>query len=343
MIIPIIEPSAITFLTTFKCTASCRNCCFQCNPNVTKRMTYDEMKGYVDKCLQAYPNIKVMVLTGGECTIFWDDLKKIIEYASKKGLSTRIVTNAWWATTYRMAVLKIKELKNCGLNEINFSTGDDHQQWVPFKRVRNAALASIRLGLICAVNVETKDNSKFNIDKIISKDKVLSRYAIFCDKKEFINGKAIYFEKGIWAPMNKNEQENITYKQYECGYKFKPCDNLFSIIPINPYGEVLACCGITCERNPFLRLGNINKENIKTIYERAFKDIIKIWLYCEGPEKIERYIKTLKGEESNNFHPEHSCVLCQRIFCDPNNIDILKENISKFSSRVLLNYFMFNQ
>lgn len=64
----IIAPTTISLTTIFKCTAACRNCCFQCNQKNKKIMTFVEMKSYIDKCLKVYSDsISMLVLTGGEC------------------------------------------------------------------------------------------------------------------------------------------------------------------------------------------------------------------------------------------------------------------------------------
>lgn len=143
----ILKPTILTLVTTFKCTAQCKNCCFGCNQKQGKTMTYKDMKYYVDSCLLEYhDSLKVLVITGGECMIYKANVYRIIKYATKLGLSTRIVTNAFWATSYKDAYSTITELKKAGLKEINFSTGDDHRKWVPLKNVRNAAVAASRLG-----------------------------------------------------------------------------------------------------------------------------------------------------------------------------------------------------
>lgn len=335
--VSIIKPNIVSLLTTFKCTATCNNCCFQCNPKCTKKMSFAEMKQYLDKCIHTYPNIKVLVFTGGECTLLWEDLIKMISYASSIGIKTRIVTNGWWAKSYKIAVNKINELVKAGLKEINFSTGDDHQQWVPFKQVRNAAVASIRHHLICAINVETKDNSFFNIDNIISKDKVFKSLISCTDK---VDTHHIYIERGIWASFN-NKKDLITYKQYENSFSYKRCKHLFSTIAINPYGEVLACCGITSERNPYMRLGNINKEDIRKIYERSFDDILKLWLYVDGPEKIELYINKHKKKGKKTIFM-HSCVTCKNIFCNLENLLFLREHVDDYFTKVILKYNILN-
>lgn len=282
----------------------------------------------------------MVVFSGGECTLLGHDLAEMIKYASNRGIRTRIVTNGWWAKTYKIAAAKIKEFKNAGLDEINYSTGDEHQKWVPFKNIRNASVATIRNGLSCAINVETKDNSHFDINKILKKDKVFLSMAT--SNERYNNDNKIHIEKGIWAPIRRDSQNKITYNEFKNNISFKRCEHLFSIIPINPYGEVLACCGITSEFNPYLRLGNINKEDIKYIYERAFDDILKLWLYTEGPASIAQYINSKKENTSHSVMPAHACILCHKIFNSPRNIEILKNNYSEYNSRVILKYCMLN-
>ena len=338
MDIPIIMPQALTFLTTFRCSAACENCCFQCNPKFKKKMTVVDMKRYLDICCKEYPSIKMVVFSGGECTLLKHDLIEMISYASAKGMRTRIVTNGWWAKTYKIGEEIIKEFKKAGLDEINFSTGDEHQKWIPFKNIRNAAVATARMGLLCAINVETKDGSRFNIDNILKKDKVLYALSIPEDKQSDNN--KILIEKGLWAPIKKDCKNNITYEDSKDSIKFSRCKNLFSIIPINPYGEVLACCGITCESNPYLRLGNINREDIKIIYERAFNDVLKLWLFTEGPASIASYILEKKRTANSCIKPTHACILCREIIANPKNLEILRDNVNEFSSRILLKYCM---
>lgn len=340
MNIPLLDPQVITFLTTFKCTAACENCCFQCSPKVSKCMTLTEMKSYMDLCLKEYPSIKMVVFSGGECTLLKQDLIKIISYASAKGIRTRIVTNGWWAKSYKIAVDKIKEFKEAGLDEINFSTGDEHQEWVPFRNVRNAAVAAIRNGLLCAINIETKDNSKFDINKILKRDKVL--YSMSAYKGSSNCNSKIHIERGIWAPIKKDCKKEITYEDFKDSINFRRCEHLFSTIPINPYGEVLACCGITSESNPYLRLGNINREDIKTIYERTFNDVLKLWLYTEGPASIASYINKKAKAVDAKIKPSHACILCREIFRNPENIEILRNNIDEFSSRIVFKYCLLN-
>lgn len=47
-------------------------------------MTLDEMKHYVDTCIDAYPqSINRLALTGGECFLLGDALDEIVRYGAK--------------------------------------------------------------------------------------------------------------------------------------------------------------------------------------------------------------------------------------------------------------------
>ena len=329
--ITIQPPVTLTLLTTFKCTAACDNCCFQCSPKASRMMSIEQIKKYIDTCLERYPTLKVVVFTGGECTLLGESLFEGITHAKTRGLSTRIVTNGCWATSYTAALKFVKKLKYHGLTEINFSTGDEHQAFVPFKHVRDAAIASIRCGLSCAINVETHDETHFDFEQILSKDKFLKALS----STTLEEGK-IYIERGIWAPMKKGYHP-FTYKKYIEHFKFNRCIHLFNNILINPYGEVLSCCGITSETNPYMRIGNINTQDIGTIYERSVLDFLKVWIFVDGPEKVMSFIKEKRGE-TNDFVTGHSCQICREIFCNKYNMAIVRKFSHEISSNVIYKY-----
>lgn len=332
--LPMLPPKVVTLLTTFKCTAQCHNCCFQCSPLSKKKMMLLEMQNWIVKCLDAFPSIEMVVFSGGECTLLGNSLFDIIRFVSSREVSTRIVTNAWWAKTYDTAYNYVAKLKRNGLKEINFSTGDDHQQWIPFEYVRNAALAAYRLGVVCAINIETHDKSSFDFDSYLQKDKV---FASCCSNNMVNNRKCIYVEHGVWAPMNDKDECEYSYEKYKDSLNYKRCENLFDNIPINPYGEVLACCGITSEQNPFLRLGNIAHEDIKIIYGRSFMDILKVWLFVSGPISILHFIHKVVGVK-DGVAPRHMCIMCKEIFSNSEYLAILREHINDYAPAVLLKY-----
>lgn len=329
MHLKILQPSTIVLVTTFRCTAECENCCFGCRRDSGESMSLDNMKHYIDECMRYYgASIKGLVLTGGECMIFRENVLNIIKYASQLGLSTRIVTNAFWAKSYVEARSIVASLISCGLKEINFSTGDDHRKWIPWRNVRNTAVASARLGLTPFINIETHDNSNTSLIQWMKRDHVLFK---------LLEAGKIKIEKGIWVPFNYSRINKFEYKSLLLPQKHERCTSLFSTIPINPYGEVLACCGLCAENNPFLRIGNIKNKTIQTIYESSFKDLLKIWLFSDGPLKI---LETIyKDRDGCNYNSSgHICDLCRQLFKNHLNIEWLCNNRDKYLTSILLHY-----
>ncbi len=332
----VIPPTTVTILTTYQCTAACRNCCSQCNPNIKERLTFEKMKGYLDMCLKAYPDsIKVFVLTGGECFLLGNDLVKIIEYANSKGLIVRVVTNGYWAQTYEKAYKKLKKLTDIGLREINFSTGDDHQEWVKYDNVINGSIAAADLGLTCVVNVETHDNASFN-NSVFLKDERILHYL----QKDSSEKKRIRIINGVWVPFLK--ETNVSYNKTIIGIPKERCTGLLNAININPYSSVLACCGLFNERILPLRLGNLSLKgsDLKQIYEDQFSDFIKIWLFVDGPYKILEWVykkRNIKKEIPNG----HICMQCAILFKEQQNIETIQVYLDEILSSVLLKYQLF--
>lgn len=326
----VIPPTTVTILTTYQCTAACRNCCFQCNPNIKERLTFEEMKGYLDMCLEAYPNsIKVLVLTGGECFLLGNDLMKIIEYANSKGLVVRVVTNGYWAQTYEKAYKKLKKLTDIGLREINFSTGDDHQEWVKYDNVIYGSMAALDLGLTCVVNVETHDTSVFSSKQFLEDE----RLKPYLEKEK----KRIKIFNGVWVPFS--EDANLSYNNSMLGVKKERCTSLFNTITINPYSFVIACCGLYSERILPLRLGLLNQKskNIKSIYARQFQDFMNLWLFVEGPYKILEWL--YKKQNIDKPIPNgHICMLCANIFKNSEYIELIKNNYEELFPSIFLKY-----
>ena len=329
----IIKPTTVSLLTTYQCTASCKNCCFKCSPSYSSRMTLEQMKKYVDQCLFYYKDsIKVLVLTGGECFLLGEDLLSIIEYATNSGLIVRVVTNGYWATSLEKAHSVLNRLQMAGLKEINFSTGDDHQKWVPYDNVVYGSIAAIDNQLTCLINVETHDQASFQ-SKSFYEDNRLKDY--FSLKRP----NHLMISNGVWMPFVHTNDNDIKYdniKLDDC--EIKGCHSLFSTIAINPYANMLACCGLTCEYIPFLRLGNVEKQSIKELYERQFSDFLKIWLYTEGPYAILEYIYRKRGLVFSI--KGHICSICAELFKDRKNIQCMMDNCNEVAPSVLFKYNM---
>ncbi len=249
----IILPTTLTVISTYRCTASCPDCCFGCNPKRQEELLLREILHYINECLAAYNTIKVVVVTGGECFLYGDDLRQIVKFVKSKGLFCRIVTNGYWATSYASAFQKLSLLKEDGLTEINFSTGDDHLQYVSLQRLLNGIKAALKLQITVVLNVETGKGRTFSLKKLLDNDEF----------KNFLNPlkykKPLMIVRGQWMPftietlnmMLENEESKSPSQNQE------RCSNLFSALTISPIKHLHACCGLPSANIKCFDLGKI--------------------------------------------------------------------------------------
>lgn len=242
------------------------------------------------------------------------DVKRIIEYANSLNLSTRIVTNAFWASTEDKAKKYIYSLAESGLDEINFSTGDEHLKFVPIDNILNAVKACDEVESIktCAVVIEsgtsktfTKESFNIEFESRFGKG-YKSKLILLSSPWVDLSGKTLAFS-----------EEELQHKKNT--YRKNGCDNIFTGIQINPKGQILACCGFAAEYSPFLKMGKFPKEanRLKDIYKEHSLDLLKMWLFLDGPRGIFEYF----NEDKSCISSMHDCEICTRILLDKSYLE----------------------
>ena len=261
--------------------------------------------------------------------IFQKDLPDIINFATKEcSLFVRIVTNGFWADSYNHSLDILKELTNAGLKEINFSTGDEHQIFVPIQNIKNGIFASVRVGLKPVVNIESNDGQRFT-SKYFFQDKNL--FALLNDEKiELLNG--------IWIPFKSSNIKELQSDDIVITYNHKPCDNIFKTVCIDANHRMLACCGLAVKYVKYLDLGNLCKVSMKELYNNQFQDFIKIWLFVDGPYKILEFLSKYIRVDLEEFKKLHDCQICAMILNNESCICILKQNYKKVFANIMFKY-----
>lgn len=61
-----LRPEMLAIIVTHHCTSACAGCCFGCSPRVSSSLDEKVMADFIKTCTSLYPEIRVMVLTGGE-------------------------------------------------------------------------------------------------------------------------------------------------------------------------------------------------------------------------------------------------------------------------------------
>lgn len=334
----VLPPTALSLITTYKCNAACVDCCFACNPKRTEKLSLSELKNYVDIVTSSYPTIQIIILTGGECFLLKKDLVEAVRYIKSRDLFVRIVTNGFWAKNYSIAIDKLTPLVKAGLNEINFSTGDDHIEFVPVDRIKYGAIASLELGLTTLINVESGKDRKFK-SKMLEQDKDLQKH-LFPNKTENPLG----IINGLWMPFSNNstEQPDKIAKHIGNPYNINrgKCTNLFNTITITPKHRMVACCGLPSNSIKYLDLGNLKTESIKNLYEIQFNDFIKIWLFTDGPYQILKFISTKIGEKNVKELSlnRHICFYCARLLTNEHYMHTIRKYFDFVYSSIILKY-----
>lgn len=326
-----ITPNTLTLITTYQCTAACPNCCFACSPMKKERLTYQDLIYSIEKTHTSFPSIKLVVFTGGEPFILDNDLLKAINYATQRKLGTRIVTNAFWAKSYKKAYLTLRKYKNNGLTEINYSTGDEHQEFIPYENIVFAVRAALDLSLSVAVNVETHDTKKFKAN-ILKNDVRLLKYS---------NNKNFIVTGGLWAFKNSEptSQTDVLLQKHKTNeLRDKACDTLFSNIAISPKKTLFSCCGFFVDKTKYLQFGKLDQDNLADCYFEQYDDLLKLWLFISGPQVVAEFINNHRKDKQIECFGKHPCSICEKIYTDASNLLILNDNYKKIYPQIILKH-----
>lgn len=306
-----IKPTIMTVITTYQCTAACKDCCFECTPAITAKLSEQEIITAIQASITEYPDIQLVVFSGGECFMLKDALFNAIAFATSLGRRTRCVTNAYWAKSSSNAEKVAARLTQAGITEINISTGLDHQQWVPESAIVNAVTALHTAGIYTLVAVE-KDTEESGCLSSITSQPMIAR---------LLSSKDPLFRlvSNAWMPFHKDSNLREKIDQEEL---VKGCQQVFQNVVVTPHKQLSACCGLTFEHIPEMKLGSIDQ--IKNYRDQQQDDFLKLWLRVEGPYKI---LKDALGEDSPTVQLiTHQCQACVILHKNEDAVRYLQDN-----------------
>jgi len=320
-----LSPNTLTILGTYQCTAACRQCCFESSPQVKGRLTRQTIIARIKEAKSAFPNLKVVVFSGGEALMLKDDLFASIAHCTSEGLLTRVVSNGYWGKTPKMARNTVAKLQKAGLCELNLSTGKDHQEWVPISSIVNAAAATADAGIFCLITVESEGKNKKVINEIL-KDPLMVPH---------IKSKAILIQSNSWMPFHDDAEDRhqvVDTTDFRSG-----CQQIFGTVVVTPHDNLSACCGLTLEHIPEMRLGKNDGKNMESLYESQLNDFMKIWIRVDGPYSI---IERVIGENSKQYLKNviHICEACSILHKTPKIRNTIRDQYHKFIPEVMTRF-----
>lgn len=328
-----IWPDTLTLITTYTCNAACTECCFGCNPNIQGRLSLQSMLNHIDEAHAGFPALKLVVFTGGECFLLKQDLFSAIAHAHQLGLSTRCVTNGFWGKAATKCKQTVNHLVNAGINEINISTGLDHQEWVPQDSVVKAATALVEAGVFTLITIEA-DTADSNC-----RQRLLERPEI---RKLLKQPNLFRVQNNSWMPFTVEHQSRtntIDRSDLTGG-----CGQVFHNAVVTPSEELSACCGLTLEHIPEMKIGFSGiGGSLSEHYYRQYEDFLKIWLSVDGPFTI---MTRLIGDEADDAMREklaavvHICQACVILHQHPRFRQLLEERYQEFVPEIMSRFYL---
>lgn len=320
----LMTPLSLTILPTYRCTAGCSQCCFQCSPRIRKRLDLETILARIDEAAATFPDLQLVVFSGGEVFTLKNDLYIAIERARAHGKLVRCVTNASWGRSVAQSSRTAASLKDCGCNEVNISTGKDHQEWVPFASVENASRALIESGIATLVTVEADAQDSCCV-RSATESRVFEGLRL--EHPELFN-----LQFNSWMPFNDRYSQRGPAPGLSA--LAGGCQQIFSNIVVTPDDELSACCGLTFEQVPELKAGSLAESSMEDLYEKSLEDFLKIWIHVDGPGEI---LRKLFGREVDSQLSEvrHICHACAVLYKSPAARQAIRTRFEEFVPDVL--------
>lgn len=292
-----INPRSMTILCTYQCTAACKQCCFESSPKLKGGLDGDVIRTRITEAKQEFPHLGLVVFSGGEAFLLKDELITSVAHATSLGLKTRIVSNGFWAKRADRARKLCGELQRSGLGELNLSTGHDHQQFVPEESVVNAAEAAVANGIEALITVETDTGDSDCYMSLRNNERI----------KTLMKDGRFRIVNNYWMPFHgdapaRQQEADLTLLR-------KGCSQVFDNLVVTPHDNLSACCGLTLEHIPEMRLGKNDGTNMGELYRAQADDFLKYWIRVDGPYAI---IEKVMGDAAPKYLDGvvHGCQAC---------------------------------
>jgi len=326
--------SRLVFSVTYDCPVTCKYCVTKSGRHNGPWLSAEFMISAMEETA-AFGLLRGVVFTGGEPLVKRKEVETAVRFAASRNLWSRIVTNAYWATTPQRAVDTLLPLKEAGLSEINFSCDDLHQENIPVHCIANAFWAARDLKIPTLIAHKRVKNETISIE-------FLSRY-LGVNLKEFKPGRAnsrfdIYSSAytvpiGFGAEWLK-EEDYILFPNRQSFQN--PCSAVFNCLVVSPTRQIKLCCGMIDQDVPELGFGCWGDVPLDQLILDANTDLIANWLALEGPYGIMRFIQ--EKSPRNRFRPRYvnHCHLCNDIFTRKAYRDVLLKHAHEKAEELFL-------
>lgn len=330
-------PTQVTFLTTNTCTAACDHCSVHSSPTRKGKLTATQMIATIDQLIEV-GEMRLIVFAGGEPTLLGKDLLDTIAYADSRGLMTRMVTNAHWATSNRSARAKLLELREAGLRELNISCDDYHTPFIPLQRIAWAWHASKDLGfdsvVIASASGPASELTPDRIRELLGEEipDFYDSEGVGTSQLPIKDGSVRIISNANIARLGRGKTIPIHHlkvpkQQRELDVR---CPWIGGSPAVSPENHLLSCCGMEANRKPHLDYGNLGGKHVRSLLADAEKDTMVAALHELGPFRIMKMLQRFEPTASFWTHYTGICELCEDIFGRPDIVQLLHKHRASF-------------
>lgn len=326
--------SQFTILTTNRCTAACEHCSMHSSPQRRGKVSLSTITNTVDQFMQDEDRPEVVVFAGGEPTLLRNVLFDAIAYCHEKGLKTRIVTNASWATSMQKADAMINTLRECGLSEVNYSLDDYHARDLNYENVFNAWRASKNKGFDSVVIANCYGHHS-TITSDFIQQQLGEEIPVYWDEHGVPQHSMLRSADGTYYLISNARlqrvgrgiavaEEDIIYPRKQSSLNLK-CPWVVNSAALSAGSHLLACCGINAHGNEFLDFGDVRGANVVELLHQGEQRLVIQAIRKFGPWFLMKFVSDITNRPLFKTRYASVCEICEDVVNIAESRQILRD------------------
>jgi hypothetical protein len=204
----------------------------------------------------------------------------------------------------------------------------DHQKWVPVDSVVNAAHALVKTGIPTLVTIESETEYSRSMEIFVSHPMI----------RDGLATNLLRVQSNSWMPFHAEAERRVNYSSLDT--LSSGCSQIFETIVITPHGNLSACCGLTLEHIPEMRLGHLHEDgSMRDLYLSQCDDFLKYWIHVDGPYRI---IERLAIKDGRDLLKDvvHICQACAVLHQSQEVRRILSVRYAEFVPEIMTRFVL---
>lgn len=292
----------------------------------------------VDQISETLPP-QVVIFTGGEATRLGEPLLEAIASVSTRGICTRLVTNAEWATTDELSRDMIHNLRDAGLNELNISFDDFHLEYIDLDNVQRAWRASQGVGFGAVALAVVEGRSSWATQERALLD-VTGQVPTFTRGHAMLVSPA---DDGTRYMVHTSPLSRLGRARSLPESCFQPAPA--AVPPVGPCGamapgavitadnHVSQCCGALPDTNLVLRGASLDDLHWRDAVDLLVADPLGIALRELGPHFLALLVEDLGGCPPSVSGFRTMCEYCESVTGDRRSMRLLQSQLDYVTER----------